>query len=190
MLMFECVKAVRSTDGGCAARQHPSAATGGGRRARRRGGFSTTGAHWFVCSRVTKVCMDSPSETAISGYARLLRSLRSNVVSPHTHSWRSPGSVGLQTDGVHPSNPQHRWWVRRPTTSERSDWRRAAYPPAGRAQHKQHKQDKQHPQYNQPNRLNQLIWLNRTKRSGKIAPPHWGNLTLFVQTPWRCPDDS
>ena len=29
---------------------------------------------------------------------------------------------------------QHRWWVRRPTTSERSDWRGAAYPTAGRAQ--------------------------------------------------------
>ena len=31
---------------------------------------------------------------------------------------------------------QHRWWVRRPTTLERSDWRRAACPPAGRAQKK------------------------------------------------------
>ena len=32
---------VRSTDGGCAARQHPSEATGGGGRSRQRGGFST-----------------------------------------------------------------------------------------------------------------------------------------------------
>ena len=41
MHMVECVKAFRSTDGGCAARQHPSAATGGGRRTRQRGVFST-----------------------------------------------------------------------------------------------------------------------------------------------------
>ena len=32
--------------------------------------------------------LDSPSQTAISGYACLLQSLRSNVVSPHTHSCR------------------------------------------------------------------------------------------------------
>ena len=33
----------RSTDGGCAARQHRSEATGGGRRTRQRGGFSKLG---------------------------------------------------------------------------------------------------------------------------------------------------
>ena len=45
MHMVECVKAFRSTDGGCAARQHRSAATGGGRRTRQRGGLSTKSAH-------------------------------------------------------------------------------------------------------------------------------------------------
>ena len=37
---------------------------------------------------VVGAAVDSPSQTAISGYAGLLRSLRSNVVSPHTHSCR------------------------------------------------------------------------------------------------------
>ena len=32
--------------------------------------------------------LNSPSLTAISGYAGLLQSLRSDVVSPHTHSCR------------------------------------------------------------------------------------------------------
>ena len=37
-----CTYAVRSTDGGCVALQHQSAATGGGRRTRLRGGFSNS----------------------------------------------------------------------------------------------------------------------------------------------------
>ena len=40
--------------------------------------------------------MNSPSPTAISGYASLLQSLRSNVVSPHTRSCRFQCDVGLQ----------------------------------------------------------------------------------------------
>ena len=40
--------------------------------------------------------VNSPSETAISGYAGHLQSLRSNVVSPHTHSCRFPWDLGLQ----------------------------------------------------------------------------------------------
>jgi hypothetical protein len=32
--------------------------------------------------------MNSPSQTAISGYASLLQSLRSDVVGPHTRSCR------------------------------------------------------------------------------------------------------
>ena len=39
-----CTYAVRSTDGGCVARQHQSAATGGERRAHQRGGLSTNSA--------------------------------------------------------------------------------------------------------------------------------------------------
>ena len=80
--------------------------------------------------------MNSPALTAISGYACLLQSLRSDVVGPHTRSCRFPGCVGLPIVGVDLSISQHRWWVRRPTTLEGSDWRRAAYPPAGRAQPK------------------------------------------------------
>ena len=38
--------------------------------------------------------MNSPSQTAISGYAGLLRSLRSNVVGPHTHSCRFQWTFG------------------------------------------------------------------------------------------------
>ena len=57
-----------------------------------RVGFSVA---WVGC-----VAMDSPSETAISGYASLLRSLRSNVVGPHTHSCRFPWDVGLQVVGA------------------------------------------------------------------------------------------
>ena len=39
--------------------------------------------------------LNSPSVTAISGYAGLLQSLRSDVVSPHTHSCRFPCDIGL-----------------------------------------------------------------------------------------------
>ncbi len=102
--------------------------------------------HLGVC-----VAWDSPSKTAISGYAGLLQSLRSNVVGPHTHSRRFPWDVGLQVGGAQKhlrsgsnlcrhqvraqrSLAQHRWWVPRPTTLERSDWRREACPPAERAQ--------------------------------------------------------
>ena len=41
-------------------------------------------------------CPELPSQTAISGYASLLRSLRSNVVGPHTRSCRFSWGVGLQ----------------------------------------------------------------------------------------------
>ncbi len=44
--------------------------------------------------------MDYPYKTAISGYARLLRSLRSNVVSPHTHSCRFLWDVRKQVVGA------------------------------------------------------------------------------------------
>ena len=40
--------------------------------------------------------LNSPCQTAISGYAGLLRSLRSNVVGPHTHSCRLLSDVSLQ----------------------------------------------------------------------------------------------
>jgi len=40
----------------------------------------------FECRIVAKVATNPPSQTAISGYAALLRSLRSNVVGPHTRS--------------------------------------------------------------------------------------------------------
>ena len=42
------------------------------------------------------VASNHPSETAISGHASLLRSLRSNVVGPHTRSCRFLCAVGLQ----------------------------------------------------------------------------------------------
>ena len=104
-------------------------------------------------ARLAGLGLDSPSQTAISGYAVLLQSLRSDVVGPHTHSCRFLAGVGLQVVCVpssfglttcigiqnicvRTSHSQHRWWVRRPTTSERSDWRRAACPPAGWVQQK------------------------------------------------------
>ncbi len=46
------------------------------------------------------VALRSPSQTAISGYAGLLRSLRSNVVGPHTHSCRFLCEVGYQVIGA------------------------------------------------------------------------------------------
>ena len=55
-------------------------------------------------------------------------------LSHHEHQ-RNWNLTPINLD-VHPSLTQHRWRVRRPTTLERSDWRRAACPPAGRAQHK------------------------------------------------------
>jgi hypothetical protein len=39
---------------------------------------------------------NSPSKTAISGYAGLLQSLRSDVVNPHTHSCRFTRDAGLK----------------------------------------------------------------------------------------------
>ena len=44
--------------------------------------------------------MNPPSQTAISGYASLLQSLRSDVVGPHTHSCRFQWGVGLQVVGA------------------------------------------------------------------------------------------
>jgi hypothetical protein len=40
--------------------------------------------------------LNSPSQTAISGYAGLLQSLRSDVVDPHTHSCRFQWDAGLK----------------------------------------------------------------------------------------------
>jgi hypothetical protein len=47
----------------------------------------------LLVNRHLRVCvrLHSPSQTAISGYAGLLQSLRSNIVSPHTHSCRFLG---------------------------------------------------------------------------------------------------
>ena len=54
---------------------------------------TTSGLGWRCLACVAQ---NYPSETAISGYACLLRSLRSNVVGPHTHSCRFLSDVGLQ----------------------------------------------------------------------------------------------
>jgi hypothetical protein len=43
---------------------------------------------------------DSPSQTAISGCASLLQSLRSDVVDPHTHSCRFQWDIGLKIVGA------------------------------------------------------------------------------------------
>ncbi|NBY05276.1 MAG: hypothetical protein EBQ82_07800 [Betaproteobacteria bacterium] len=55
----------------------------------------------FFCGKWSG--LKSRSETAISGYAGFLPSLRSDVVSPHT-----------PRVGFYGSSSQHRWWVRRP----------------------------------------------------------------------------
>jgi hypothetical protein len=54
------------------------------------------------------VARNHPSETAISGYATLLRSLRSNVVSPHTHSCRLLSCFGCVLRVGSPSQPPSR----------------------------------------------------------------------------------
>ena len=117
---------IRSTDGGCVARQHWSAATGGGRRARQRGGLShhERKINW----NLTPINHRTPTRVGCQ-VVLVCKWLTCKSFSDSTPSWlaRSHAFISL---------PQHRWWVRRPTTSERSDWRRAACPPAGRAQQK------------------------------------------------------
>jgi hypothetical protein len=63
----------------------------------------------YLSNRQLQRCaaQSCPSQTAISGYAGLLRSLRSNVVGPHTCSCRFPRDVGEQIDGTEKHLPSN-----------------------------------------------------------------------------------
>ena len=107
----------------------------------------------FLGLLACEIGFEIPLKNRHLGVAGLLQSLRSNVVGPHTHACRFPWDVGLQVGGAQKhfrsgsnlcrrqvrtqrSLAQHRWRVPSPKTSERSEGSRAAYTPAGEAQHK------------------------------------------------------
>ena len=172
-----CIYLLRSTDGGCVARQHRSAATGGGRRTRQRGGVQHGGWRGFLTPPLNRhlgVCRPPPvAALRCRQPARPLVPV--SVKCWSAHGWHayisfaapmvdaSPNNIGAQrlAEGGAPASGAGPAKAERATpdlvTTLSINWSLTP--------------------------INSRVRQNRPDPPGAVPP-------LFVHTHWRCPHDS